>query len=114
MLRLRPAQARQIIAGSATLFTSYGVEDKLEKDTFADDHGLFYQRLYNLLCLAYGSDQRAFSYLVERGDLPKERAENCRDEYGLAAHAMDRLFHSHLQGGRTGHERIRRGFRWLN
>ena len=113
LLRLKPAQARQIIAGSSILFTSYGAEDKQEKATYADDHGLFYQRLYNLLCLAYGSDRRAFGYLVERGDLPKERAENCRGEYGLAVHAMDRLFRNHLRGGQMGRERIRRGFRWV-
>ncbi|MER2267947.1 DUF4344 domain-containing metallopeptidase [Methylobacterium oxalidis] len=71
LLRLKPAQARQIINGSAFLFASYGAEEKPEKADLADDHGLFQQRLYNLLCLAYGSDERAFGYLVDRGDLPK-------------------------------------------
>jgi hypothetical protein len=113
VLRLKPAQARQIIDASAFLFASYGAEETAEKESFADDHGLFYQRLYNMLCLAYGSNKRAFGYLMERGDLPKDRAKNCRDEYGLAAHAMDRLLHSHLQGGRMERDRVRRGFRWL-
>ncbi|MDR7036056.1 hypothetical protein J2X36_000792 [Methylobacterium sp. BE186] len=114
VLRLRPAQARQIIDGSAVLFTSYGAEEKLEKDTLADHHGPFYQRLYNLLCLAYGSDKRAFGYLVDRGDLPRERAENCAAEYDQAAIAMDKLFRRHLRGGRMERERIRRGFRWAH
>ncbi|MER2269847.1 DUF4344 domain-containing metallopeptidase [Methylobacterium oxalidis] len=112
LLRLEPAQARRIINGSAFLFASYGAEEKPEKEDLADDHGLFQQRLYNLLCLAYGSDERAFRYLVDRGDLPKQRAENCAGEYAQVALAMDRLFRRHLRGGRMERERVRRGFRW--
>jgi hypothetical protein len=112
LLRLKPAQARQVINGSAFLFASYGAEEKPEKQALADNHGLFQQRLYNLLCLAYGSDKRAFGYLVDRGDLPKERAENCAVEYDQASFAMDRLFRRHLRGGHMERERIRRGFRW--
>src|SRR4051794_27138683 len=112
LLRLKPAQARQIINGSAFLFASYGAEEKSEKEDLADNHGLFQQRLYNLLCLAYGSDKRAFGYLVDRGDLPKERAENCAAEYDQAAIAVDRLLRRHLRGGHMERERVRRGFRW--
>ncbi|WP_336491890.1 DUF4344 domain-containing metallopeptidase [Methylobacterium nigriterrae] len=112
LLRLKPAQARQIINGSAFLFASYGAEEKPEKEGLADAHGLFQQRLYNLLCLAYGSDERAFRYLIDRGDLPKERAENCGAEYDQAALAMDRLFRRHLRWGQIERERVRRGFRW--
>lgn len=112
LLRLDPAQARHFINGSAFLFASYGAEEKAEKEELADSHGLFRQRLYNLLCLAYGSDKRAFGYLVSRGDLPKERAAECGAEYDGAVFAMGRLFHRHLRGGLMGRERIRRGFRW--
>ncbi|MER2266737.1 DUF4344 domain-containing metallopeptidase [Methylobacterium oxalidis] len=112
VLRLRSAQARQIVDGTAFLFTSYGTEETLETETLADDHGLARQRLYDLLCLAYGSDRRAFAYLVERGDLPRERAERCGAEYDQAAYALDRLFRRHLRGGRMERERVRRGFRW--
>ena len=113
LLRLRPAQARQIIDGSAFLFASYGAEEKPEKDSFADDHGLFYQRLYNLLCLAYGSDKRAFGYLVERGDLPKERAEKCSGRVRPGGPCDGQAVPSSSRGGRMERERVRRGFRWL-
>ena len=114
LLRLRPAQARPIIDGNAFLFTSYAAEEKADRAVLADDHSLMYQRLYNLLCLAYGSNKRAFGYLVERGDLPNERARTCGAEYDQAAFAMDRLFHRHLLGGRMARERVRRGFRWAH
>jgi hypothetical protein len=112
LLRLEPAQARQIIDGSAYLFASYAAEEKPGQDELADDHSLFRQRLYSLLCLAYGSDRRAFRYLVDRGDLPEERARNCAAEYDQAAFALGRLLRSYLRGGSAERERIRRGFRW--
>lgn len=112
LLRLRPAQARQIIDGSAFLFASYAGEEKLEKEDFANDHGPFRQRLYNLLCLAYGSDRHAFRYLADRGDLPKERTANCAAEYDQVGFAMDRLFRQHLRSDRMTRDRTRRGFRW--
>ncbi|GJE72460.1 hypothetical protein CHKEEEPN_4016 [Methylorubrum podarium] len=112
LLRLGPAQARKIIDGSAFLFASYAGEEKMEKGDFANDHGLFRQRFYNLLCLAYGSDKRTFGYLADRGDLPEERTANCAAEYDQVAFAMDRLFGRHLRSDRMARERTRRGFRW--
>lgn len=112
LLRLRPAQARQIIDGSAFLFASYAGEETLEKDDLANDHGLFRQRFYNLLCLAYGSDRRAFRYLADRGDLPETRTANCAAEYDQVAFAMERLFRRHLRSDRTARDRTRQGFRW--
>jgi Putative metallopeptidase len=49
--------------------------------TFADEHGTPAQRLYNLLCVAYGSDKELFADVVDKGFLPKERTEFCEDEY---------------------------------
>jgi hypothetical protein len=49
--------------------------------TFADEHGTPAQRLYNLLCIAYGSDKGLFADDVEKGYLPESRAEICEGEY---------------------------------
>ena len=35
--------------------------------SFADEHGTPAQRLYNLLCVAYGSDKELFADVVEKG-----------------------------------------------
>ena len=64
--------------------------------TFADEHGTPAQRLYNLLCLAYGSDVDLFAEIVERGYLPKERAEVCWDEYQQVDFAYHTLISPHV------------------
>src|SRR5262245_11734079 len=42
---------------------------------FSDVHGTPAQRLYNVMCIAYGADPGLFAVAVESGALPKERAE---------------------------------------
>src|SRR5215203_3628392 len=67
--------------------------------TFADEHGTPAQRLYNLLCLAYGADKQLFASLVENGYLPMERAEICEAEYQQVSRAFDRLIRPHITSG---------------
>jgi Putative metallopeptidase len=38
------------------------------------------QRLYNLLCIAYGSDKELFADVVNQGYLPLDRADWCEDD----------------------------------
>lgn len=113
LLELPPAQARHAIDGAADLLRSQAAEETPDQAVLADGHSLAGQRLYNLLCLAYGADRRTFGYLVEAGSLPKVRAVQCRAEYDLAAYALRKLFRSHLRDGRIGRARIRRAFRWM-
>jgi hypothetical protein len=54
------------------------------------------QRLYNLLCIAYGGNRDAFADLVEAGYLPKERAPSCRTEYGEVNFAFQQLIKPYL------------------
>jgi hypothetical protein len=68
--------------------------------TFADEHGTPAQRLYNLLCLAYGSDKELFGELVEKGYLPKDRAELCEDEYRQIDFAFRTLILPHVDSAR--------------
>jgi hypothetical protein len=48
---------------------------------FSDEHGTASQRMYNVICLAYGGDPATFKDFVDIGWLPKERAATCGDEY---------------------------------
>jgi uncharacterized membrane protein len=48
---------------------------------YYDEHGVGLQRYYNVLCLAYGGDPATFKDLVDKGDLPRDRAANCANEY---------------------------------
>jgi Putative metallopeptidase len=63
---------------------------------FANEHGTPAQRYYNVLCIAYGADPEYFGQFVQRGDLPKDRAEGCGDEYRQAKRAFDMLIAPHL------------------
>ena len=63
---------------------------------FADAHGTPAQRFYNLLCIAYGADPQLFGDVVEKGLLPKDRAEDCEDEYQQVAFAYQKLIGPHI------------------
>jgi Putative metallopeptidase len=67
---------------------------------FADEHGTPAQRLYNLLCIAYGSDKDLFADLVEKGFLPQERADICEDEYRQIDFAYRSLIAPHVDASR--------------
>jgi len=63
---------------------------------FSDVHSTPAQRLYNIMCVAYGADPKAFAMAVEGGALPSDRAEGCAEEYQQIAKAYDRLIRPHL------------------
>jgi hypothetical protein len=47
----------------------------------ADEHLLQEQRFYNSLCMLYGSNPDKYPVIVEKGFLPRARAERCPTEY---------------------------------
>lgn len=98
MLRLRKDEARRLITGTAYQYKADidGRKLPLSLSHFANEHGLGAQRFFNVLCLAYGSDSKLFADFVEKGYLPKERAENCRDEYKQVNFAFDALIRPHV------------------
>jgi hypothetical protein len=63
--------------------------------TFSDEHGTPAQRLFNLLCIAYGSDKNLFADIVKQGYLPQDRAEICEDEYRQVEFAYRTLIAPH-------------------
>jgi hypothetical protein len=72
--------------------TSYYIARK----QYADEHGTPAQRLYNLLCIAYGADAQLFAEFVQKGYLPKERAEGCAEEYRQVVYAFETLIGPHI------------------
>jgi Putative metallopeptidase len=64
--------------------------------TSADVHGTPAQRLFNLLCIAYGSDKELFADVVEKGFLPEDRADLCEDEYRQIDFAYRTLIAPHV------------------
>jgi hypothetical protein len=108
VLQLPSDRKRRLILGSAY---AYGSELKVRRArdlkrprlqvarhiTFANEHGTPAQRLYNLLCLAYGSDKTLFADLVTKEFLPSERAEGCEDEYRQVDYAYRMLVAPHVE-----------------
>ena len=97
-LQLGKDEARRQIGGTAY---AYMTEAKAATEPpklqhFANEHGTPAQRFYNLLCIAYGADAKLFGDLVEKGYLPKERAEGCADEYQQVAFAFTKLVGPHI------------------
>jgi hypothetical protein len=64
----------------------------------ADEHGTPAQRFYNLLCIAHGAEPRLFQDVVDKGYLPKDRADGCDEEYAQVQKAFRHLIEP-CQGG---------------
>jgi hypothetical protein len=103
MLQLGKVEVRRLIGGVA-----YAYKTEAEAATkpptmthFADVHGTPAQRFYNVLCIAYGADKQLFGDIVEKGYLPKDRAEDCKDEYQQVAYAYEKLIGPHVDLARA-------------
>ena len=77
---------------------SAAAHDKSE-DAYWDEHSLDKQRFYNILCLVYGQDpdRKSNKAMVKDGELPKERAEGCQEEYRQLDRAWSRLTDPYLR-----------------
>ena len=79
--------ARTVVRGNAYL---YKVWYAFGAPLYSDEHGTGLQRYFNSLCLAYGGDPNAFKDMVDKGELPKSRAENCAREYQQVKSAFEK------------------------
>jgi len=112
MLQFGKDEVRRLIRGAA-----YAYRIDLEPPpvpptmrAFASVHGTPAQRLYDLLCIAYGADPALFKDFVQGGHLPRERAENCEQEYAQVAYAFHTLVRPHIDRARAAKVLSRR---WL-
>lgn len=100
MLKLGRTEARRLIIGTAYQYRTdiQNSEVTISLKSFSDEHGLPAQRFYNVLCIAYGADKKLFSDVVDHGFLPKDRAENCDEEYKQVDLAYRKLLMPHVDG----------------
>jgi Putative metallopeptidase len=83
--------ARRVLTGAAWMYVHGAKARTPDESDFADVHGLDAQRFYNVLCMAYGGNPASFQGIVDKGYLPKDRAEGCREEFHQVAYAMSKL-----------------------
>jgi hypothetical protein len=112
LLRFAKNDARRLIAGVAYAYHVEASKPSTKANPFADEHGLPAQRFYNVLCIAYGADSKLFADAVEKGYLPKERAEGCADEYEQVAWAMKKLILPYVDQTRAKQVRAKRRLRF--
>jgi len=98
LLQFGKSESRRLIVGTAY---AYNMDEKeidqcRSMEDYADEHGTPAQRFYNVLCIAYGADTRLFGYIVNKGFLPKTRAEYCEEEYEQVQDAVDLLIVPHI------------------
>ena len=60
--------------------------------------------------MAYGADSKLFADVVDKGYLPKERAEGCEDEYEQVIKALNKLIGPYIDQARAKQVRARQ---WL-
>jgi hypothetical protein len=88
--------ARRVLRGAAWMYLHDSKGRMPDNSDFADVHGLDAQRFYNVLCMAHGSNPASFKGMVEKGYLPKDRAETCVDEFHQVAYAVKRLINPNV------------------
>jgi hypothetical protein len=108
MLQFSNDIARLAIKGGGYYYLV--TEREFKGTAFSDEHGTDRQRFYNYLCLAYGKDPKEFQDFVDRGLLPKERADHCGREYEQVRRAFATTILPHID--QTMMRRVQ-GIRWI-
>lgn len=98
LLQFGDAEARRLVTGTVH---DYGNEARRADpcrslEDYASEHGTPAQRAFNLMCIAYGSNEKLFGNLVSKGFLPGERVEFCVEEYEQVLDAFEILIHPHI------------------
>ena len=98
MLQFGKDQAHRLITGAAFSYRRFLTQPKVTAPlaAFSDTHSPPAARFFNLLCLAFGADRELFADFVTKDFLPKQRAGNCRREYGEIVFAFQRLIVPHI------------------
>lgn len=96
-----PQQGKSMIVGSLAHDWGTRVDGVTKvfagKNLFADEHPLNEQRVFNRVCLAYGSNPALFIDSARQLKLPENRAKRCQYEYQTTKKAVDELVGSKFQ-----------------
>lgn len=97
-LQFREARARRLIMGTAYAYHHEATSDPgpVSLTEFSSEHGTPAQRMFNVLCIAYGADKKRFHDFVTKGYLPRERADACQGEYEQVRGAFEKLILPHM------------------
>lgn len=108
MLHLEGEMPRRTVAAVVRMYHREAQPNRPDRDDLADVHGLSEQRVYNILCLAYGADPVRYADVLTRDYLPADRAAGCDGEYRQVDHAVRRLIKPYLDRSLMKQSRPRR------
>ena len=94
MIKFDEPAAETAIIGAARLF-GYKTS-AVGKVDYASELSPPAQRFYNFLCVAYGGERIGFQGIVDKGFLPKDRANRCGGEYNTIRKAFDLRLMPHV------------------
>jgi len=105
--------ARAVVKGSYFVWKKYDDEITAAERQydFSARSSVPRQRIYNMLCIAYGGAPTTFKAFVDQGDLLSSRAENCADEYRLVQHAFQKTIVPHVDADMMAKAR---STKWIN
>jgi len=112
LLRAGEGIARRVLGGAAWMYLHDSKGRMPDDSDFSDVHGLDSQRFYNVLCLAHGSNPASFKGMVEKGYLPKDRAEGCVDEFRQVSYAVKKLIDPSMDAQVWARTRAAHKARW--
>jgi hypothetical protein len=101
MLHFRQ-DGRHLIMGAAWSYQAF-IKDYRLKPTavvplaaFSSDHGQPEERFYNMMCMAYGFDQKLYGGVIEKGYLPETRARYCPHQFEVLQFGFDQEILPHI------------------
>jgi Putative metallopeptidase len=68
-----------------------------EDQIYWDSHSLSAQRMYDMVCIAYGSGLDYYTDLANTTDIPQDRLEQCQQEYQDALYAWNTILEPYLK-----------------
>ncbi|MBK8810555.1 MAG: DUF4344 domain-containing metallopeptidase [Acidobacteria bacterium] len=86
-----------MVISAAIFFDLVSASTSPEDIAFWDEHSVDQQRMYDTLCLTYGSDPVKNKGIVASGYLPKQRAERCSQEFKRIDGAWNKLLTPYLK-----------------
>jgi hypothetical protein len=95
--KLDPTNVKSLLDSAREFDAISQSPSQLDDAAFYDAHSLNQTRKYNLLCWVYGADPAGQAPLVDSGQLPKARADNCAYEWNRLDRAWSRLLDPHLR-----------------
>ena len=97
LLRIGSDFSQRVLAESAK---NWFLSARRDQDTGAQpiyygEHSMSQQRAYEVVCLMVGSDPSKFKSLADKAQMPPERQESCRKDYGKISRSWDAVLEPH-------------------